>query len=133
MPRFTFAKPEHLCLRSDIERLFSAGSSSLTIYPIRATYRTLPRPDRGSAVKVLVSVSKRRLHHAVDRNRAKRQLREAYRLQKHILSASLPPETGLHVAFIWLAGHAVDTATVQERIQTLLQRISERLQAPPAQ
>ena len=35
----------------------------------------------------MVSVSKRKFKHAGSRNRAKRQLREAYRLNKSILSA----------------------------------------------
>lgn len=84
MATFTFRKPEHLCKQKEIEALFSAGSQSFTAYPLRATFKQV-EPTTGPAVKVLLSVAKRRLHHAVDRNRAKRQLREAYRLQKHLL------------------------------------------------
>ncbi|MGN1241302.1 MAG: ribonuclease P protein component, partial [Alloprevotella sp.] len=75
--QYKFPKAEHLCLKRDIERLFSAGTKSLSAYPLRVV---VGEADTGSVpVKVLMSVSKRRLHHAVDRNRAKRQMREAYR------------------------------------------------------
>lgn len=126
-PRLTFPKPEHLCLQSEIEALFSAGSRSLTIFPLRATFRPQPYDGHGPKVKVLLSVSKRRLRHAVDRNRAKRQLREAYRLQKQLLVAQLPADTAAHVAFIWLAERPVASASVQRRMHTLLNRIGEQL------
>ena len=84
LTRHTLGKEEHLYLRNDIESLFSAGSKSVNIFPIRAVYR-LEQGAREHSVKVMVSVSKRRLRHAVDRNRAKRQMREAYRLNQGML------------------------------------------------
>ena len=125
MKQFTFPKPEHLCLRRDIEALFSAGSQAATAYPIRAVFRRGPHGD-GPVVKVLLSVAKRRLHHAVDRNRAKRQMREAYRLNKHLLVEALPSGVGLHLGFIWLAEEPVDSQKVSERITLLLHRIAEK-------
>lgn len=128
MSTFTFRKPEHLCRKTEIEALFTPGSHSFTVYPLRATYRRADRTS-GPAVKVLLSVSKRRLHHAVDRNRAKRQLREAYRLQKHLLLEAMPEDTALHIAFIWLAEKPVRTQTVMERMRAILLRTADRLQA----
>lgn len=128
MATYTFSKPEHLCLTSEIEALFGAGSSSLSMFPLRATYRTLPYEGHGPRVKVLLSVSKRRLRHAVDRNRAKRQLREAYRLQKQLLWNRLPEGKALHIAFIWLAGQPIDSARVAKRMHTLLHQMAERLE-----
>ena len=55
--RFTFPKAEHLCLKRDIERLFSAGTKSLSAYPLRVV---VGAAETGSVpVKVLMSVSKR--------------------------------------------------------------------------
>lgn len=88
--RFTFRKPEHLCLKTEIDALFTAGSRSMSVYPLRVTYRMLPYAGSGPQAKVLLSVSKRHFKHAVDRNRAKRQLREAYRLQNTSLSRHCP-------------------------------------------
>lgn len=127
--QYTFHKPEHLCLRSEIEQLFSAGSSSMTIYPLRATFRFENYSGSGPRAKVLLSVSKRKLKHAIDRNRAKRQLREAYRLQKHILTDHMPANKGIHIVFIWLAENRVQTDVIKKRVASILQCISEKVNA----
>jgi len=133
MKLYAFPKAEHLCLKRDIEALFSAGSRAATAFPLRAVFRLVPRSgDAEPAVKVLLSVSKRRLRHAVDRNRAKRQLREAYRLRKTLLTAALPATVGLHVALLWLADRPVPSATVAESVERLLRRIAEKSASCPA-
>ena len=102
MKTFTFPKAEHLCLRSDVEALFSPGSVSQTVFPLRATFRLVPYGGSGPRIQVLLSVSKRRLRHAVDRNRAKRQLREAYLLLTPLLLPAVPYGQALHAAGVCL-------------------------------
>lgn len=127
--RHTFHKREHLCLKSHIDSLFQAGSTSLSAYPLRMVCRQVPYDEHAPRVQVLVSVAKRHLRHAVDRNRAKRQIREAYRLRKFTLIDALPPLTACHAAFIWLSDRPEPTARVQAQMQRLLQRMAERLGA----
>lgn len=125
----TFRKAEHLCLRKDIEQLFSAGSRSASVFPLRAVFRIVPH-TAGAPVKVLISVSKRKLKHATDRNRAKRQVREAYRRHKQLLTPL--PGTGLHLGFVWLSDRAVESRRVEEKLVVLLHRIQELIAAETA-
>ena len=76
---------------------------------------------------MLLSVSKRRLRHAVDRNRAKRQLREAYRLHKHLLVPHVPAGHQLHLAFVWLRPAPVASAALHPVVSRLLHHIAEKL------
>ena len=72
----------------------------------------------------MVSVSKRYFKRAVKRNRIKRQLREAYRLQKELLQ---PLEGGLEIAFIWTSDEVLPTEKVFQKMQNILQRIHENV------
>ena len=77
---FTYSKKEKLKSKKLIEALFTEGLS-VTAYPLKLIY--LPaRFEDGAILKTGVSVSKRLHKKAVDRNRIKRLLREAYRLNK---------------------------------------------------
>lgn len=126
MKLYSFPKAEHLCLKKEIEELFTAGSQSATMFPLRTTFRVKPYGGNGPRVKVLISVSKRKFKHAVDRNRAKRQVREAYRLQKHVLLERLPEGLALNMAFIWLSDKPVRSQLVHSRMLTALQRVGEK-------
>lgn len=83
LKQFGFGKEEKLKSRKQIDALFADGKS-FSIPPLRLTYRMQPAA-RLPLVQAAVSVSKKNFRHAVDRNRVKRILREAYRLQKTAL------------------------------------------------
>lgn len=78
-------------------------------------------------MQLLLSVPKKRFKHAVDRNRIKRQLREAYRHNKRQLSEHLPAYKAVDVAFIWLASVHLPSKTVEERVVSLLNHIAQKL------
>lgn len=82
---YSFPKGERLHSKKRIAELFSKGSS-FNLYPLRFVYLK-PGPPSANPPQVLVSVSKKYFKKAVDRNRIKRQLREAYRHHRHLLQA----------------------------------------------
>ncbi len=127
--RYTFPKSEHLCLRKQIETLFGHGSSSRSAFPLRAVWRVEDAEVDAAAVLMMVSVSKRRLRHAVDRNRVKRCVREAYRLNKHIVWPCVAEGKHLHIAFLWMADGLASSARIRAQVVRLLQVVSETLQA----
>lgn len=130
MRTYTFSKTEHLYLKKEIDDLFSGESVALVAFPLRVLFQRVRLCEKNPRVKILVSVSKKKFRHAVDRNRSKRQMREAYRLQKHLLLSALPEEIALHVAFIWLSDKAVSSFVIHSRMRCLLIRMSEKLRAP---
>lgn len=82
---FTFKKEEKLKKLKEIDRLFKEGNS-FHIYPLRWVWvSTKESIQTFSPTQVAVSVSKRKFKLAVDRNRVKRLMREAWRLNKHSL------------------------------------------------
>lgn len=87
----------------------------------------MPAEESDVPVQILISVSKRRFKHAVDRNRTKRLIREAYRLNKHLLDNLISAGQHIDIAFIWMSDQRCDFATVEARMKSLLQRIAETL------
>lgn len=85
----SFRKEERLKSRTLISLLFKEGQS-FGAYPIRAFWIEKTLPDAVPA-QVSFSVPRRAFPHAVDRNRIRRQMREAYRLQKETLYKRLLP------------------------------------------
>ena len=124
-PRNTFKKSERLCSRILIDCLFQGDSRSVSAYPVRAVFTP---SEEVSGVSILISVPKKRFHHAVDRNRVKRQLREAYRKHKHTLAQKMASrEQGLLIAFIYVSPQIESTAYIEKRMTRLLDKIGEAL------
>ena len=109
--------------------LFGSGSTSMAAFPLRAVFKAVPRQTPADVpVQVLISVPKKRFKHAVDRNRVKRQVREAYRHHKALLYDVLANQQQLLLAFVWIADELMPSATVADRIQKLVKRITERIE-----
>ena len=90
--RFTYPKSEKLKSKKTIDLLFSKGKS-VSKFPLRLVYAALEE-ENNAKTTVGVSVSKKHFKHAVDRNYYKRILREAYRLNKHLLLENLQKPYG---------------------------------------
>lgn len=75
-----------------------------------------------------MSVPKKKLKHAVDRNRVKRMLRESYRLQKAELTQVIV-EQRLQVcmAFVWIPNEVLDYAKVEKKVTDALLKMKNLL------
>lgn len=126
--RNTLCKAERLRSRTTIENLFSSGSKSFAIFPLRLVFMPIEKEENTPA-SILVSVPKKKFKRAVKRNRVKRQIREAYRKNKHLLFSALEEKKyGLAVAFIYLHSELVSSAEIEEKVKNLLMRITEKLE-----
>ena len=125
--RYTFKKSERLCSRILMDRLFQGDNRSVSAYPIRAVFLPV-EPTAQQGVSVLISVPKKRFHDAVDRNRVKRQLREAYRKHKHALISRMSERgEGLLIAFVYVSPQIEPTEHIEKRMVRLLDKIGEAL------
>ena len=111
-----------------IDELFGGGHSrSVAAFPLRAVFMQRPRGAHDEPLQMLISVPKKYFHHAVDRNRVKRQVREAWRLHKSLLAEALASDKQLLIAFVWTSDTLLPTSAVHERVANLTRRITEKL------
>ncbi len=128
--RYTFSKDERLCSKKLIERLFAGGNKSFPSFPLRVVYMPLTPEENTAEASILISVPKKRFKHAVKRNLVKRQVREAYRLNKYILLDALrAKETPVKMilSFIWLDNKIHSTEEVAFKVKKLLTHIAENI------
>jgi len=97
MKKFGYSRHEKLKAKKDLEILFKNGKW-ISMENIRIVWRA----DKTST-RVGVSVSKRFHKKAVNRNRIKRLLREAYRLNKKILHDRFGEN--FHMMLFWTSSH----------------------------
>lgn len=136
----SLTKEERLNSKLIIDQLFAGGNASMAAFPLRIVYMKVDkatdcrlRNAQGPArelppVSIMVSVPKRRFHHAVDRNRMKRLVREAYRINKHVLWRALADKDyRLVIAFVSLADSMPSYRTVEKSVRKALARVAERV------
>ena len=125
--RYTFPKAERLNSYMLIEKLFSGGSKSFPAFPLRIVY-TPVEGDQWPTASLLISVPKKRFKRAVKRNLVKRQVREAYRKHKSILTDMLEAKgMKLVIAIIWLDHEIHSTQEVEAKVLKLIQLTTEKL------
>lgn len=103
-----------------IDKIFTEGKS-LFVYPIKLAYMHLPKYHDSDTYLYGVSVSKRNFKLAVDRNRIKRQMREATRLQMNNI-----PDTGgrvIAMMFIYAGREKLEYNLIEKSIEKLLKKI----------
>ena len=126
--RFTLSKEERICSKKLINELFTGNGRSMTAFPLRVVFMKRTIVDDQPRAAMLVSVPKRYFKHAVDRNRVKRQVREAFRRNKSIITQNLTDDhDAVAMAFVWLTDEKFSSSEVENRMVRLLTRISECL------
>lgn len=126
--RFTLSKEERICSKKLINELFTGNGRSMTAFPLRVVFMKRTIVDDQPRAAMLVSVPKRYFKHAVDRNRVKRQVREAFRRNKSIITQNITDDhDAVAMAFVWLTNEKFPSSEVENRMVRLLTRISECL------
>ncbi|QOI97100.1 MAG: ribonuclease P protein component [Flammeovirgaceae bacterium] len=109
MSAYRLPKSGRLRGQKKIQELFKRGSS-FYLQPFRVVFLKTTGTEAGH--QVLFSVSKRDFKKATSRNRIKRLMKEAYRLNQNHIS-SLPE---LQIAYIYTAKEWPDFSLIQEKL-----------------
>jgi ribonuclease P protein component, eubacterial len=116
----TFRKEERISSEKEIDFLFENGTSFIS-YPLRVVFCEKEMPA-SAQFSVLISVPKRKFKRAVKRNRVKRLVREAYRLNKSTLTSAL----SLNIGFIFVGHDIPDFKQIESAVIKALSLITER-------
>ncbi|MEN8786489.1 MAG: ribonuclease P protein component [Flavobacteriales bacterium] len=122
----TLCKEERLCIKILIDSLFlSKDKLKFTEYPWMVMAKEVEL-DSNYPAQVMISVSKRKIRLAVNRNKIKRKGKEAYRLNKSILYNSLEKRNKkMILCFIYLEKKPLPYAVLEQKIIVLLNRLTK--------
>lgn len=142
--KYALGKKDRLKSRKQIEQLFKEGRK-ISVFPFLVHFQagvpTNGHPGKVSrdapgrlrqmppSIQIGVGVSGKFFKRAVDRNRIKRLIREAYRLQKQDLCDSVKANNRrLNLFFIYTARELPDYQLVYDRMAVALQKISTAIE-----
>lgn len=122
----TFRKSERLCSRTVIDEIFSKGKE-LRKFPYILKYIYIAEVAQ-NPVQIVVSVPKKRAKSAVDRNRLRRQIKEAYRLNKDVLTSFFRTNKSAVVIFLIYTGKEKEEyKLLEEKLKLILKELIHTL------
>ncbi len=105
--------------------MFTEGIS-FSSYPFRVTF--LQVKDEGVPTQILISASKRNYKKAVDRNKIKRLIREAYRKNKYIIwdFISTKPDTTLLISIVYIGKSILTYSEIERKLILILHTLIKK-------
>jgi ribonuclease P protein component len=123
---YTFRKEERLCSKVLIKKLFDQGAA-ISVAPFRSLWMETSFEAK-VPLQIVISVPKKRFKRAVDRNTIKRQIREAYRLNKTSLWETLSfQQKQCVILFIYSQNNRYNFRDLESKIILTLQQIKNKI------
>ena len=127
---FSFSKKYRINSKLVFEKLI-AFNQSVFVYPFKCYYFCSPLENEKEVNDMAIAVPKKKFKKAVDRNRIKRMVREAYRIHHHQIldGETIAQKSRISFLFVYIAvkteKFALIEAKMQEIMRTILQQNSE--------
>ena len=115
----TFTKAERLCSKIVIDKVFSGGKT--IVLPSFKLFWLEAEPVQEYPVQIVITVPKRSFKRAVDRNKLKRRIREAYRKNKDLVYQQAEQKR-YSLMLIYTGRTIAEYKEIEEKIIKLLQR-----------
>ncbi len=117
---FSLGKHERIKTRAEMTHVFEAGDSIFS-HPFKLIYTPIDKAeDSGVQMKFGVTVPKRIHNKAVTRNKIKRLVREAYRLSKPELTASIASgDKGYALMYIYVSKDTPELVSLRNQVDKL--------------
>ncbi|MFL5786593.1 MAG: ribonuclease P protein component [Flavisolibacter sp.] len=123
---FGFGKKDRLKSKKQIEELFANGRS-VSSFPVRVIY-LFKASDAAGSLQAGVTAGKRTFKRSVDRNRIKRLLKEAYRLQKNELKQICDyKKLNGYLFFTYTDKTIASFEVIKEAVATCLKKLNQKL------
>jgi len=102
------------------------NGSVLFHHPYKIFYRIYPSPAGvHSEPKIVISIPKRNIKRAVDRNRIRRQIREAFRLKSSVLNKELSTSNvSIDLLCLYLPNEHIATSVFFSKMESLLAHLA---------
>ena len=124
---YTFNKSERLCSQKLIEELYHSGHR-IIVFPYSVTWKYYEGTDFEEGAQALITTSKRKFHHAVDRNRVKRLTRECYRLHKPEFYEMLAQhEKKLIISFNYIHTEILSYRKLSKKFDKIMMQLNKEL------
>ena len=130
---FTYQKKDKLKSRKQTQHLFSTGQA-INVFPIRLIYTIEPIPSTAdnlslnSLLQAGVGAPSRTFRKAVQRNRVKRLLREAYRLEKpNFISQANLDHKRVNLFFLYTDALVLTQVEIQGKLKEALSILVSKL------
>ena len=130
---YTFGKQERLCSSKLTDALFSTGHKFL-VFPYSVHWMLCPAGTLppGIPAQVLIATSKKKFHHAVDRNRVKRLTRECYRLHKPQLYQFLTTHNlTIALALNYIHYEIFDYQKLDHKVDRIIETLIQQIESQP--
>lgn len=132
--RYTLGKQERLKSRKSIDLLFKEGNS-FNVFPFKVLYlfdgeqpsaRKSLQTETSQKVQAGFTVSSRNFKKAVERNRVRRLMKEAYRLQKNDLYTYMASrDVKVDIFFLYLGKEVPEYKLAYEKMGIILNRLTK--------
>ena len=134
MPKvFTYQKTDKLKSRKQTQHLFSTGQA-INVFPIRLIYTIEPIASSLESISPIsllqagVGAPSRTFRKAVQRNRVKRLLREAYRLEKpNFVSQASLDHKHVNLFFLYTDANVLTQLEIQAKVKEALALLVTKL------